>query len=223
MADLSFFQRLQTIDKEVEDSKTELKTTLEELRKNPGDTILLAERNRLVEDLADLKARRKHLEASAISLGMMTVAGAAGLQPNTEGTVAAGAAMASPVVSISAVKSRTWGDISKAYGLPIKLSSKAPLAPAHVLETQPFSWLPQTEGDPINRKAAVLYLNRMVPPPAGQEWYDSAAKRNMLSCNLPSAGIELKGTSDIALCTSAAVKGNLPELGLRIVVELKKE
>ncbi|GIL80247.1 hypothetical protein Vretimale_17421 [Volvox reticuliferus] len=221
MADLSFFRwRLQTIDKEGKDKEKKLKRTLKKLEKNPGDTILLAERNRLVEALADLEARRKHLEDS---LGMMSAAGAAGPQANVDGTGMAGVATARTVVSISGIDSQTWKGLSAAFGLPITASSKAPLAPAHVHETQPFSWLPQTEADPINRKAVVRYLNCMVPPPAGQEWYDSTAKRNMLSCNLPTAGIELKGTSDVALCTSAAVKGNLPELGLRIVVELKKE
>ncbi|GIL80279.1 hypothetical protein Vretimale_17451 [Volvox reticuliferus] len=222
MADLSFVElRLQAMDKMIEDKEKELKTTLEELRKNPGDTILLAERNRLVEALAELNADQKILEDSAISLGMMSVEGAAGLQPNSDATGGAGAAC--PVVSISGIDCLTWQGLSEAFGLPIALSSKAPLAPAHVQETEPFSWQPQMEADPINRKAAVLYLNRMVPPPAGQEWYDSAAKRNMLSCNLPTAGIELKGTSDVALCTSAAVKANLPEHGLRIVMELKKD
>ncbi|GIL80246.1 hypothetical protein Vretifemale_9422 [Volvox reticuliferus] len=221
MADLSFFRwRLQTIDKEGKDKEKKLKRTLKKLEKNPGDTILLAERNRLVEALADLEARRKHLEDS---LGMMSAAGAAGPQANVDGTGMAGVATARTVVSISGIDSQTWKGLSAAFGLPITASSKAPLAPAHVHETQPFSWLPQTEADPINRKAVVRYLNCMVPPPAGQEWYDSAAKRNMLSCNLPMAGIELKGTSDVALCTSAAVKGNLPEHGLRIVVELKKD
>jgi hypothetical protein len=61
MADL-LYKRLETIDREVEDKEAELKATLEELRKNPGDNILLAERNRLVEALADLNARRKNLE-----------------------------------------------------------------------------------------------------------------------------------------------------------------
>ncbi|GIL91766.1 hypothetical protein Vretimale_14884 [Volvox reticuliferus] len=99
----------------------------------------------------------------------------------------------------------------------------APLTAAEVHETEPFSWHPQGEADPINRKAAVQYLNRMVPPPAGQEWYDGAARRNMLNCDLPMAGINLRGSCDIALCTSAAVRNNMPETGLRIVVELKKD
>ncbi|GIL84352.1 hypothetical protein Vretifemale_13015 [Volvox reticuliferus] len=126
-------------------------------------------------------------------------------------------------VPISGVNSTTWEDIRTVYNVVIRMVSTALLTAAEVHETEPFSWQPQGEANPINRNAAVQYLSRMVPPPAGQEWYDGAARRNMLDCDLPMAGIKLRGSCDIALCTSAAVRGNLPEHGLRIVVELKKD
>ncbi|GIM08119.1 hypothetical protein Vretimale_12211, partial [Volvox reticuliferus] len=225
MADLFLMKRLEALDKEVMDIKTELKTTLEELRKNPRDTILHAERNRLVEALADLNAHRKNLKdklsAEAISLGMVSTSEAGGTQPSTDDTGPAGASASCPVVSISGIDWLTWQGIGEALGLTIVPVSKAPLTALQVHETEPFSWQPQTEADPINCKAAVQYLNRMVPPPANQEWYDSSTKHDMLSRNL--SMIELNGTSDVALCTSAAVRGNMPEYGLRIVVQLKKD
>ncbi|KAG2450826.1 hypothetical protein HYH02_004660 [Chlamydomonas schloesseri] len=68
MADL-LYKRLEAIDKEVEDTKAELRTTVRELRKNPEDTILVAERNRLVQALVDLNARRKDLEGKLPGAG----------------------------------------------------------------------------------------------------------------------------------------------------------
>ncbi|GIM12643.1 hypothetical protein Vretimale_15954 [Volvox reticuliferus] len=78
------------------------------------------------------------------------------------------------------------------------------------------------EKDKDLRKENLLRLQRLGA--RGEfEWYDGAARRNMLDCDLPMAGIKLRGSCDIALCTSAAVMGNMPEKGLRIVVELKKD
>lgn len=55
-------RRLKSLDAEVKDRETELKAAEEKLSNNPSNTSLLAERNRLVEDIADLKARRSKLE-----------------------------------------------------------------------------------------------------------------------------------------------------------------
>ena len=54
--------RLEVSDNEIEHKETELKATLRELREKPEDAVLLAERDRLVEALAVLNARRRNLE-----------------------------------------------------------------------------------------------------------------------------------------------------------------
>ncbi|KXZ43479.1 hypothetical protein GPECTOR_89g499 [Gonium pectorale] len=106
-------------------------------------------------------------------------------------------------VSISGVNSRTWDGIGNETGFTIKPTSQAPLTAAPVVGTLPFTWLPEPESSPANRKAALQYLNIILPPPDGQRF-------------------RVKGTSDIALCTSASVKSRLPRNGLRMVMELKK-
>ncbi|GIL84273.1 hypothetical protein Vretifemale_13015 [Volvox reticuliferus] len=171
------------------------------LVKKEEKEILLLEKDKDLRKENLLRLQRQGARGSAAGLGVESTAGS---------------------VPISGVNSTTWEGISGSYHVHIQMVSTAPLTAAEVHETEPFSWQLQGEANPINRKAAVQYLSHMVPPPAGQEWYDGAARRNMLDCTLPMAGIKLRGSCDIALCTSVAVRGNQPEYGLRIVVELKK-
>eukprot|EP00198_Chlamydomonas_reinhardtii_P010803 XP_001700140.1 predicted protein [Chlamydomonas reinhardtii] len=61
--------RLEVSDNEIEHKETELKATLRELREKPEDAVLLAERDRLVEALAVLNARRRNLEDKLPGVG----------------------------------------------------------------------------------------------------------------------------------------------------------
>lgn len=65
MADLAYLRtRLEVVDKEIKDTQTALKTTERELLERPQDDVLLAQRDRLVNDLQRLYARQKNLEDS---------------------------------------------------------------------------------------------------------------------------------------------------------------
>ncbi|GIL84349.1 hypothetical protein Vretifemale_13015, partial [Volvox reticuliferus] len=110
----------------------------------------------------------------------------------------------------SGVNSTTWEDIRTVYNVVIRMVSTALLTAAEVHETEPFSWQPQGEANPINRNAAVQYLSRMVPPPAGQgTQIQGGEKRN--------AGTRLASSMDYICffchCTVAAL---LPQNGMMV-------
>ncbi|PNG99714.1 hypothetical protein TSOC_014500, partial [Tetrabaena socialis] len=86
----------------------------------------------------------------------------------------------------------------------------------------PFTWGQSAESSTTNRTAAMEYLKGILGTPAGQAYHDCASTRNMLSCQLPGTGYNLKGSTDIAICTSAAVESNIPATGLHVLFEVKE-
>ncbi|PNW86441.1 hypothetical protein CHLRE_02g086456v5 [Chlamydomonas reinhardtii] len=97
MADLAYLRtRLEVVDKEIKDTQTALKTTERELLERPQDDVLLAQRDRLVNDLQRLYARQKNLEdsltaslpaATALAPGLGSADGAGTASAANQGAV----------------------------------------------------------------------------------------------------------------------------------------
>lgn len=64
-----------------------------------------------------------------------------------------------------------------------------------------------------------LFLCCLLYPPA---YIDCASTKTLLSCQLPGTGYSLRGSADIAICTSVAVEANVPATGLHVLFEVKK-
>ncbi|GIL84355.1 hypothetical protein Vretimale_15954 [Volvox reticuliferus] len=159
------------------------------LVKKEEKEILLLEKDKDLRKENLLRLQRLGARGSAAGLGVESTAGS---------------------VPISGVNSTTWEDIRTVYNVVIRMVSTALLTAAEVHETEPFSWQPQGEANPINRNAAVQYLSRMVPPPAGQgTQIQGGEKRN--------AGTRLASSMDYICffchCTVAAL---LPQNGMMV-------
>ncbi|PNW88515.1 hypothetical protein CHLRE_01g032900v5 [Chlamydomonas reinhardtii] len=128
-------------------------------------------------------------------------------------------------MSISKVSARRLQRISSALGMKqIEAVSEPPLDAQPVLGTESFTWTSCSESNAAQPTAAIPWMKRNIPAPPKHEWIDCVGQQHMLDCRLPGADVlALKGSCDLALCTSAAVQAFSPHLGLRIVVELKKE
>ncbi|KAG2424362.1 hypothetical protein HXX76_014571 [Chlamydomonas incerta] len=107
----------------------------------------------------------------------------------------------------------------------IEAVSEPPLDAQPVLGTKSFTcWTNCSESNAAKPTAAMSWMKDNIPAPPKHEWIDCVGQQHMLDCRLPGTDLlALKGSCDLALCTSAAVQVFAPHLGLRIVVELKKE
>ncbi|EFJ42773.1 hypothetical protein VOLCADRAFT_107125 [Volvox carteri f. nagariensis] len=170
----------------------------------------------------------RSVKASAAGLGMGSAAGAGGTGPprtGPGGIGASGSASQVESMSISKVSARHLQRISSALGMKqFEAVSEPPLSAQPVLGTESFNWTTCSESNTAQRAAAITWMKDNIPAPPKHEWIDCVGQQHMLDCRLVGTDLlALKGSCDLALCTSAAVQAFVPHLGLRIVVELKKE
>ncbi|KAG2445741.1 hypothetical protein HXX76_000347 [Chlamydomonas incerta] len=203
--------QLKRLNDEVDEAKKELK----EAEGKPADDNQ-RETVRWYRSVIDgLNDRRKVLEEALCR-------GSAGA--SSAGTSGAGVPKS---VAISRVTSHIWANINKnlhgdSSAQPVFVV-QPPLCVPPAPDTAAFVWTDAVEGAAEHSTAANEWLNKNISAPPQHEWVDCTKSKSFLDCRLPGAGVALKGSTDLALCTSAATKGNSAQSGLRIVVELKKE
>lgn len=125
---------------------------------------------------------------------------------------------------MSEVSINTLVQVGAAAGFDgiLMCSSLAPLRTRRARGTKPFDWShKQGESSSANTSRTVTYFNSIVPPPDDHEWVDRSRTKGFLTCKVPGTNVVLKGTADVALCTSAAVRNAYEQSGLRIVVKVK--